>query len=231
MVGISDLLGNVKTLVGKYHYSKAQSDAKYVILDDLNSAIEAELTPPNPSVTVNIVNTSSYTDNLNAYLISSNDYQGYITSETPTAISNGAATFNNVTSGDYVLLITKASDYEAIVGARKITVSNTSLTESFTLRNITISDIAYDTNNSTPMETPGMLSFSDAYIDSNYDVSVDITAGILAYGTYYAQIGSMFYDRNSPTSMDSVTIDASNGEIISYHEEYQSDNPDDPMEP
>lgn len=144
MTGISDLLGNVKTLMNKYHYNKNQSDAKYIAIDDLNSAIEAELTPAQPvssgyNVSVSVTDAANSGKEFIVFLSDDSNAVNESLEDNYETVSNGSATFTNVEAGNYYVALAYVEDENiTYVGSDAVTVENANVSVSFTVRNISV---------------------------------------------------------------------------------------------
>lgn len=219
MVSISQFLNNIKTLVGKYHYTKTQSDLKYIGIDDLNDAILAEITPApsNPSVTVNVTNLSNSEEDIFAFLTddvySLND---------PQTLTNGVVTFDNVASGTYYVVLAVDSDYPSPIGAKEVTVSDSNMTVSFTVRDVDIYEYSDETGSENA--TGGGNGFSILDSNTNCEISTDESSVLLADGEYMSN-GYDFYDGGASGMY--VTIGPDNSRITFYVPASQQD----PMEP
>ncbi len=221
MVSISNFLNNIKTLVGKYHYTKSQSDLKYVSIDDLNDAILAELTPApsNPSVTVNVTNLSNSEEDISVFLTddvySLND---------PQTLTNGVATFNNVTSGTYYVVLATEDMYgnASPIGAKEVTVSDSNMMVLFTIRDVNVYE--HSDEMGSEFATGGGHGFSILDTGTNCEISTDESSVLLADGEYMSN-GYEFYENEA--SSNYVTIGPGNSRITFFVQASQED----PMDP
>ena len=214
---LTNPLNNIKTLVGKYHYTKTQSDLKYVSIDDLNDAILAELTPApsNPSVTVNVTNLSNSEEDISVFLTddvySLND---------PQILTNGVVTFSNVTSGTYYVVLATDDGYgnASPIGAKEVTVSDSNMMVLFTIRDVNVYEYSEETGSENA--TGGGNGFSILDSETNCEIGTDDSSVLLADGEYMSN-GYEFYENGA--SSNYVTIGPDNSRITFLVQAIQED--------